>query len=283
MDITYIPMARGFVYLAVVLDWAARRVFSCGCRSGWRRHSTSRRWRILWRKHGTPELFNTDQGSQFTGTAFAGALASNGITISTEGKGAWPRRDNVFVERLWRSIKYKEAYLSAYDTVSDARASIGRYSTFTIADVHTRALTAAHRIKPTSTSGHCWQAPWSSSLNTRDCRGGASALERKWRLSSPGPRICGAFRRSMANTSLAWRTCSTNADAPDPKRPVVCFDEGPVQLIGEVRELILARPGRVGRYDYKRCTSSRQRGYRKGRSASHLLAALGIGPVSRSL
>jgi putative transposase len=76
-------------------------------------------------RYGKPEIFNTDQGSQFTGQTFTGALAGNGIAISMDGKGAW--RDNVFVERLWRSVKYEEVYLRAYDSVSEARASIGRY------------------------------------------------------------------------------------------------------------------------------------------------------------
>ena len=79
-------------------------------------------------RHGKPEIFNTDQGSQFTSAAFTGALADNGIAISMDGKGAW--RDNVFVERLWRSVKYEEAYLRAYDGVSEARASISRYLNF---------------------------------------------------------------------------------------------------------------------------------------------------------
>ena len=79
-------------------------------------------------RYGKPDIFNTDQGSQFTGAAFTGALIKNGIAISMDGKGAW--RDNVFVERLWRSVKYEEVYLRAYDSVSDARASIGRYLDF---------------------------------------------------------------------------------------------------------------------------------------------------------
>jgi putative transposase len=128
MDITYIPMARGFVYLAVVLDWASRRVLS------WRVSITMEAafcvetLQDALSKHGKPEIFNTDQGSQFTGTAFTGVLADNGIAISMDGKGAW--RDNVFVERLWRSVKYEEVYLRAYDSVGDARGSIGRYLTF---------------------------------------------------------------------------------------------------------------------------------------------------------
>ena len=79
-------------------------------------------------RHGKPDIFNTDQGSQFTGTAFTGVLAGNGIAISMDGKGAW--RDNVFVERLWRTVKYEEVYLKAYDSVSEARRSIGCYLDF---------------------------------------------------------------------------------------------------------------------------------------------------------
>jgi len=128
MDITYIPMARGFVYLAVVLDWYSRRVLS------WRLSITMEVDFCLeaveeaLAKHGKPEIFNTDQGSQFTSAAFTGLLRDNGIAISMDGRGAW--RDNVFVERLWRSVKYEEVYLRAYDGVSDARASIGRYLGF---------------------------------------------------------------------------------------------------------------------------------------------------------
>jgi len=79
-------------------------------------------------RRGKPEIFNTDQGSQVAGSAFAGVLASNGIAISMDGRGAW--RDNVFVERLWRSVKYEEVYLRSYETVGEARSSIGRYLDF---------------------------------------------------------------------------------------------------------------------------------------------------------
>ena len=128
MDITYIPMARGFVYLAVVLDWFSRRVLS------WRLSITMEAafcvetLQDALARHGKPDIFNTDQGSQFTGQAFTDVLIENGIAISMDGKGAW--RDNVFVERLWRSVKYEEVYLRAYDSVSEARASIGRYLSF---------------------------------------------------------------------------------------------------------------------------------------------------------
>jgi len=128
MDITYIPMARGFVYLAVVLDWFSRRVLA------WRVSITMEAAFCVetledaLAHHGKPDIFNTDQGSQFTGGAFTGVLIKNAIAISMDGKGAW--RDNVFVERLWRSVKYEEVYLRAYDSVSDARASIYRYLDF---------------------------------------------------------------------------------------------------------------------------------------------------------
>ena len=128
MDITYIPMARGFVYLAAVVDWCSRRVLS------WRVSITLEAAFCIealedaLARHGRPEIFNTDQGSQFTSKGFTDVLVKNGIAISMDGKGAW--RDNVFVERLWRSIKYEEVYLRAYDTVSEARACLGRYLAF---------------------------------------------------------------------------------------------------------------------------------------------------------
>jgi putative transposase len=125
MDITYIPMAKGFVYLAAVLDWFSRRVLSWRVSITMEASFCVETLEDALAKHGRPLIFNTDQGSQFTGEAFTGVLARNGIAISMDGKGAW--RDNVFVERLWRSVKYEEVYLHAYDSVPDARASIGRY------------------------------------------------------------------------------------------------------------------------------------------------------------
>jgi putative transposase len=128
MDITYIPMARGFVYLAAVVDWFTRRVLA------WRLSITMEVGFCLEAveealdRHGKPEIFNTDQGSQFTSDAFTGLLLGNAIAISMDGRGSW--RDNVFVERLWRSVKYEEVYLRAYDSVADARASLGRYLDF---------------------------------------------------------------------------------------------------------------------------------------------------------
>ncbi len=127
-DITYIPMRRGFVYLFAVMDWASRKVLA------WRISNTLttdfciEAVQEALHRYGKPEIFNTDQGSQFTSFEFTKLLKDNDIDISMDGKGAW--RDNVFVERLWRSIKYEEAYLHAYDTVSAARKRIGRYLDF---------------------------------------------------------------------------------------------------------------------------------------------------------
>jgi putative transposase len=128
MDITYIPMARGFIYLAAVVDWFTRRVLA------WRVSITLEADFCIeaveeaLTRHGAPEIFNTDQGSQFTSIEFIKVLADREIKISMDGKGAW--RDNVFVERLWRTIKYEEVYLRAYANVPEARASIGRYLGF---------------------------------------------------------------------------------------------------------------------------------------------------------
>jgi putative transposase len=127
-DITYIPMARGFVYLVAVIDWYTRKVLA------WRLSNTLTTDFCVealdeaLAKYGKPEIFNTDQGCQFTSLEFTSVLKQHGIRISMDGKGRW--RDNVFVERLWKSVKYEEVYLRAYDTVSDARAGLARYFTF---------------------------------------------------------------------------------------------------------------------------------------------------------
>ena len=128
MDITYIPMARGFVYLAAVVDWFSRRVLA------WRLSITlSADFCIealeeALDHHGRPDIFNTDQGSQFTSVDFIKTLTDADVKISMDGKGAW--RDNVFVERLWRTIKYEEVYLHAYTSVPEARTAIARYLIF---------------------------------------------------------------------------------------------------------------------------------------------------------
>jgi putative transposase len=128
MDITYIPMARGFVYLCAVVDWFSRKILS------WRLSITMDSSFCVdaveeaLATHGRPEIFNTDQGSQFTSEAFTEQLKKNEIAISMDGKGRW--RDNVFVERIWKSIKYEEVYLRAYQSVQEARTSLGKYIDF---------------------------------------------------------------------------------------------------------------------------------------------------------
>jgi putative transposase len=128
MDITYIPMARGFVYLAAVVDWFSRRVLAWRVSISMAVDFCIEAVEEALAKHGRPEIFNTDQGSQFTSLEFTQLLSGNGIAISMDGRGSW--RDNVFVERIWRSVKYEEVYLHAYGSVGEARGSIGRYFEF---------------------------------------------------------------------------------------------------------------------------------------------------------
>ena len=126
-DITYIPMAHGFMYLVAIMDWYSRYVLA------WRLSNTLDVYFCLDAleealSKGTPEIFNTDQGSQFTSEAFTGMLLQRGIQVSMDGKGRC--MDNVFVERLWRSVKYEEVYLKAYQNVHEARMGIGAYMRF---------------------------------------------------------------------------------------------------------------------------------------------------------
>ena len=128
MDITYIPMAKGFVYLAAVIDWFTRRVLAWRVSISMDSSFCIEAVEEALQRFGTPEIFNTDQGSQFTSEAFISVLKQDEIQISMDGKGCW--RDNVFVERLWKSVKYEEVYLHAYESVSHARTSLGRYLNF---------------------------------------------------------------------------------------------------------------------------------------------------------
>ncbi len=120
-DITYIPMKRGSVYLFAVMDWYSRRVLAWQLSNTLSADFCVETVEEAMQIHGRPEIFNTDQGSQFTSAKFTGLLKENGVSISMDGKGCW--RDNVFVERLWKTFKYEEVYLKAYDSVSDARGS----------------------------------------------------------------------------------------------------------------------------------------------------------------
>jgi putative transposase len=128
MDITYIPMRRGFVYLAAVLDWATRRVLAWRLSNSMTVDSCLDALEAAIRDYGPPGIVNTDQGSQFTGTAFVGLVREHGIQLSMDGKGSW--RDNLFVERLWKSVKYEEVYLHAYASVAEAWQGLARYFTF---------------------------------------------------------------------------------------------------------------------------------------------------------
>ena len=128
MDITYIPMRKGFVYLAAVLDWHSRKVLAHRVSITMETDFCIEAVQEAIRHYGTPGIFNTDQGSQFTSEAFTGLLKNHGVRISMNGKGAW--RDNVFVERLWKSVKYEEVYLKAYNTVSEAKAGLAHYFEF---------------------------------------------------------------------------------------------------------------------------------------------------------
>lgn len=127
-DITYIPMRRGFVYLVAIVDWYSRRILA------WRLSNTLttdfciEALEEAITRYGTPEIFNTDQGSQFTSAEFTGVLKARNIRISMDGKGCW--RDNVFVERLWRTVKYEEVYLKSYHSLVDAHAQLETYFRF---------------------------------------------------------------------------------------------------------------------------------------------------------
>jgi putative transposase len=127
-DITYIPMAKGFVYLAAVMDWFSRRVLSWRVSITMETDFCVEALAEAMERHGRPEIFNTDQGVQFTSAAFVDELASRGVQISMDGKGRY--LDNIFIERLWRSLKYEEVYIRAYDSVAEARLSLGKWLAF---------------------------------------------------------------------------------------------------------------------------------------------------------
>ena len=127
-DISYIPMAKGFVYLVAVIDWYSRKVLSWRLSNSMDTDFCIDALEEALSRYGCPDIFNTDQGAQFTSEAFTDVLKEAGIDISMDGKGRWI--DNVFVERLWRSVKYEEVYLKAYETVAEARTGIGTYFQF---------------------------------------------------------------------------------------------------------------------------------------------------------
>ena len=128
LDITYLPMARGFVYFVGVMDWATRRILSCRLSTTLTADFCIEALEEAIARYGCPEIVNTDQGSQFTSAAFVELVHRHGIALSMDGKGSW--KDNVFIERFWRTLKYEEVYLRAYESVSAARQSITRYLAF---------------------------------------------------------------------------------------------------------------------------------------------------------
>jgi putative transposase len=125
LDTTYIPMAKGFVYLTAVVDWASRKVLAEKVAITLETCHAVDVLQEAFTRHGKPEIVNTDQGSQFSAHAFVHAVKEQGCKLSMDGRGAW--RDNVFVERLWKSVKYERVYLYAYDSVAEARTSITQY------------------------------------------------------------------------------------------------------------------------------------------------------------
>jgi len=128
LDITYLPMKRGFVYLVTVLDWASRRVLAWQLSNTLTADFCVEALENAIDRYGVPEIVNTDQGSQFTGEEFVSTVLGSGARLSMDGKGSW--RDNVFIERFWRTVKYEEVYLRAYESVSDARRHLSRYMEF---------------------------------------------------------------------------------------------------------------------------------------------------------
>ena len=131
-DVTYIPMRRGFLYLVAIMDWASRKVLAWRLSNSLDAEFCVAALEDALARHGRPEIFNTDQGSQFTSLAFTEVLKAAGVRISMDARGRW--MDNVFIERLWRSLKYECIYLHAFETGSQARVGIGRWIGYDNAD-----------------------------------------------------------------------------------------------------------------------------------------------------
>ena len=189
-DITYIPMQRGFVYLFAVLDWASRRVLACRLSNTLTTDFCLEAVQEALTCYGTPEIFNTDQGCQFTSLEFTGLLKDHAIQISMDGKGCW--RDNVFVERLWKSIKYEEVYLPAYETVRAAHQGLERYLTFYNQARPHRAL-----------DGKTPDQVYSDNLPTRRTAASAAHARRHLRTST----FCPTNRDHLCGQTVAELSC----------------------------------------------------------------------------
>jgi len=148
LDTTYIPMARGFMYLTAVVDWASRKILAHRVAITLEAPHAVEVLEEAFARYGLPDIVNTDQGSEFSADAFTEAVLGRGIRLSMDGKGAW--RDSVFVERVWRSIRYEEIYLRAYESVSQDRRSIGQYMSCTTANVLIRAWRIRRPMRHTS-------------------------------------------------------------------------------------------------------------------------------------
>ena len=236
MDITYIPMARGFVYLAAVIDWASRRVLSHRVSITMEADFCVEALEEALAKYGKPEIFNTDQGSQFTGEAFTGVLLGNEIAISMDGKGSW--RDNVFVERLWRSVKYEEVYLHAYGSVFEVRASLDRYLDF------------YNRRRPHSRS----HGEVDSDRRSGRVRLQTPTLETTMQLRADRPEAPSAIRSdlgaifvSLELSRSTWLITSLSAGAGEKmsKHSVAAGDIGPLLArLSEFKRKTFARTGK---------------------------------------
>ena len=175
-DITYIPMAKGFLYLVAIMDWASRKVLA------WRTSNTLtadfcvEALQEAITRYGRPEIFNTDQGAQFTSAEFTGVLESHGIKISMDGRGRWV--DNMFVERLWRSLKYEEIYLHAYDSVAEANRAIGAYFEFYNAIRLTRVARISPRMRCISARSRCRRRHEANASSLPSRRAGRAATMR---------------------------------------------------------------------------------------------------------
>jgi putative transposase len=186
-DITYIPVGRGFLYLVAIIDWASRAVLA------WRLSNTMdvsfclSALEAALARFGRPEIFNTDQGSQFTIAAFTGRLAAEGIRISMDGRGRW--MDNVFIERLWRSLKYEEVYLKGYADGQEARAGIAAWVAFYNAERPHQAL--GHR-----TPMAVWRAGVTGAL-------GATAVDLTLRLDNAAALPTGPQRQQQTQALIA--------------------------------------------------------------------------------
>lgn len=211
MDITYVPMARVFVYLTAVVDWFSRKVLA------WRLSITTdvafciEAVEEAMARFGNPDIFNTDQGSQFTSREFAALLIGSGIKISMDGKGAW--RDNVFVERIWKSVKYEELYLRAYASVSDARASSGRYLAFDNGRRPHQGLGRQTLVRPTSTRCSQSRLRYNQGRNPLSDSPQAAQTNRASSLSAPDSHLLFADEIGLPAVAHMLETMAPGAQA----------------------------------------------------------------------